>query len=112
MKQARVTKNHAPVHEQVLIARAGEMLHLERVDDEWPGWIWCVDGSGIGSWVPDAYLVIDGRIARLLVDYEATELTVQPGDLLILQHEVNGWWWAADSRGEEGWVPEKKLDLV
>jgi hypothetical protein len=112
MKTARVIENHDPVHEQVLIARAGEILVPGRVDDEWPGWIWCVDEAGTGSWVPDAYLAMDGRTARLLVDYEATELTVRPGDLLALQHEINGWWWAVDSQGQEGWVPEKKLDLA
>jgi hypothetical protein len=112
MRKAYAIESHAPVHEQVLVARAGEMLIPGRADDEWPGWTWCVNSAGTGSWVPDPYLEMEGRTARLLVDYEATELTVQPGDPLTLHHEVNGWWWATDSQGQEGWVPEKKLDLL
>ncbi|MFL7838066.1 MAG: SH3 domain-containing protein [Candidatus Promineifilaceae bacterium] len=110
MEKARVIEEHAPVHEQVLKARAGERLHLEREDDEWPGWIWCVTESGTGSWVPEPYLAIDSQEGVLLQDYEATELTVQPGDLLTLHYEVNGWWWTADSQGNEGWVPAKKTE--
>lgn len=109
MKKGRVTESHAPVHEQVLVARAGERLRPGRVDDEWPGWIWCVSESGTGSWVPEPYLAIEGREARLLVDYNASELTVRPGDLVTLQHEVNGWWWVTDERGKAGWVPAGKL---
>ena len=116
MKKARVIEDHAPVHEQVLVGQAGERLRLGRVDDEWPGWIWCENASGVGSWVPEPYLAIDGEEARLLEAYDATELTVKPGDLLSLHHEVNGWWWVTDEacagRGNQGWVPAVKLELL
>jgi hypothetical protein len=112
MKKGRVTQNHAPVHAQVLAAKRGERLRLGRVDDEWPGWIWCTAESGVSSWVPEPFLVIAGAEARLVEDYDATELAVQPGDLLVLQREVNGWWWVTDEQGREGWVPAGKVAVI
>ena len=112
MKNAKVTVGHEPGHEQVLMAREGQRLRVVREDDEWPGWIWCVAHNGIGSWVPEPYLAVDGEWAKLLVDYDATELTVRPGDLLTLLHEVNGWWWAATANENQGWVPALKLEEI
>jgi hypothetical protein len=109
MKKARVVGDHAPVHAQVLVARAGERLQMGRTDDEWPGWVWCVSAEGAGSWVPETYLAVEGQEAWLLVDYDATELTVGAGEQLALHYEVNGWWWATDERGNEGWVPDRKV---
>jgi hypothetical protein len=112
MKEGRVTESHAPVHTQVLVAKAGERLLLGRMDDEWPGWIWCTAESGVSSWVPESFLVIEGQEARLVEDYDAAELTVQSGDLLLLQREVNGWWWSTNAQGREGWVPAGKVAVT
>ncbi len=109
MRQAVLITDHAPVHEEVLVAAAGERVRLGREDAEWPGWIWCVSAAGVGSWTPEPYLAREGAYARLLVDYEATELTAAAGERVTLDHEVNGWWWAANERGDRGWVPEGKL---
>ena len=111
MKTAKVIEDHAPVHEAVMVGRAGELLRAERADDEWPGWIWCVNDSGVGSWVPEPYLERDGELVQLVVDYDATELTVAAGDRLTLELEVNGWWWVRDDVGKQGWVPAQKMAL-
>ena len=112
MKKGWVTEGHAPVHAQALTAKAGERLRLGRRDDEWPGWIWCTAESGVSSWVPESFLAIDGQESRLVEDYDATELTVRPGELLALQREVNGWWWATDDQGRMGWVPAGKVAVI
>ena len=112
MIKAKVIEDHTPVHEEVLVARAGEKLRVVREDDQWPGWLWCVADSGIGSWVPEPYLERDGEQARLLLDYDAAELSVRPGDLLTLHHEVNGWWWTTAVNGRQGWVPAAKLERI
>jgi hypothetical protein len=109
MIRATVIEAHAPVHEDVLMGKAGDVVRLGRKDDEWPGWVWCTSEKGVGSWVPELYLARDGENGRLLVDYEATELTVSPGDRLALHHEVNGWWWATAVNGAQGWVPADKV---
>jgi hypothetical protein len=109
MIRATVIEAHAPVHEDVLMGKAGDVVRLGRKDDEWPGWVWCTSEKGVGSWVPEPYLARDGENGRLLVDYEATELTVSPGDRLALHHEVNGWWWATAVNGAQGWVPADKV---
>jgi hypothetical protein len=112
MAKTAVIEDHAPAQQVFLAARKGDLLRVEREDDEWPGWVWCVDEAGVGSWVPDPYLARDGERARLLVDYDATELTVCAGDVLALQHEVNGWWWATAVSGAQGWVPAAKLEHI
>lgn len=110
-KSARVVEDHAPVHEQVLLVREGERVRMVREDDQWPGWVWCVADSGTAGWTPEPYLARDGEWARLTMDYDATELTVCPGDHLALHHEVNGWWWVTDGDGNQGWVPSAKLTI-
>ena len=109
---AKVVEEHAPVHEDVLVAKAGDVVQLGREDDAWPGWVWCTAENGVASWVPEPYLAREGENGRLLVDYEATELTVSPGDRLALDHEVNGWWWATAVDGAQGWVPAEKIIVL
>lgn len=111
MRRATVTEAHAPVHEAVLMARAGARVRLVREDEEWPGWIWCENEAGVGGWAPAPFLVREGETAVFRRDYEATELTVQAGDHLLLHEQVCGWWWAADEQGKSGWIPASKVAL-
>ncbi len=79
---------------------------LYQDDPEWPGWVWCCHPiTRKVGWVPQQYLCIQDRQGIALCDYSANELTVLPGDRLLVYAQENGWVWAQNSPGEYGWVP-------
>lgn len=87
-----------------LAVRAGQALRVGRRDDEWPGWVWCEDASGLGGWLPET-AVSDGRA---LEDFDARELTVSEGEAVEVLRRRAGWAWCRGAGGE-GWVPERCL---
>ncbi|RPH95651.1 hypothetical protein EHM69_03725 [candidate division KSB1 bacterium] len=101
----RVHRPHVPTFTEFMAVRQGEELKAGRRDDEFPGWIWCIAPSGIGNWVPEAYLEIRGEHAIIKRDYNALELTVAIGDILTVEDEASGWWFCSDSHGVHGWIP-------
>jgi hypothetical protein len=56
--------------------------------------------------VPEQLLQRTGAEAVMRQDYTARELSVQPGEDVVLHHAVNGWAWVSGSDGRAGWVPE------
>lgn len=110
--EAVVQEEHAPTRAEALRARRGERLRLGRRDEEWPGWIWCVAASGVGSWVPEPFVEVQGEWATLQRDYDATELTASAGERLLLHEEVLGWWWAITESGAKGWIPAAKVAII
>ena len=52
-----------------------------RRDDEWPAFLFIVSESGSG-WVPDRCLSTDDGRARVLIEYDTTELCTRRGELL------------------------------
>jgi hypothetical protein len=109
--KATVVADYQAAYSDPLTVLAGDTLHIEREDDEYPGWLWCVAADGLAGWVPEPFLVRDGRVARLRRDYDAGELTVYAGEQLNLLEEVNGWWWAVTDAGTMGWVPAAHVRL-
>ena len=78
-------------------------------DNEWPGWLWCIDKNGLASWVPENYLHIRQETGTLLCDYDATELSVNLDDrLTIIKHEA-GWYWCKDTNEQYGWIPAENI---
>jgi hypothetical protein len=105
-------KEHKASYDKCLKILPGDILTIDgsrSVDNEWPGWIWCVDKEGLGSWVPEEYLRVTGNIATALEEYDAKELTVAVGDKLIIFREMAGWFWCRDALGQYGWVPVEKV---
>lgn len=109
--KATVTADYRAAYANPLKATAGTILRVEREDDEFPGWLWCVAPDGLTGWVPELFLARDGRAARLQRDYDAGELTAYTGEQLGLLEEVNGWWWAVTEAGTLGWIPATHVQL-
>ena len=55
--------------------------------------------------MPDDYLQKQGEKLIVLRDYDATELTVRPGEDLLAGEQVSGWTWCTNQAGGSGWVP-------
>ncbi len=108
----RVITAHQSTHPEPLTVRKGERLSFERKETEWPGWIWCTSRSGKSAWVPEKWVEIDGDSCVMKRDYNATELSVEVGEVLTVEFEETGWAWATKESGESGWVPLEYLDAA
>jgi hypothetical protein len=92
----------------------GECVMLDREDQEWEGWVWCVDGKGRGGWVPQSFIAAhkDNGTGEMTCDYSAAELTIRTGDRLILFYEESGWYWTSNRLGHSGWVPSSHVKTL
>lgn len=100
---------HSPSFTQFMKVKAGEIVTIGKEDDHYPGWVWCTDSRGVSNWVPKEFLRTNGVEARaeFLVDYDATELTVQVGETVIVYSEQSGWLWCQTVAGQWGWIPKE-----
>ena len=108
----RVVKPHSGSEGDVLVVRRGERLAFERRVTEWPGWIWCVSRSGAAAWTPEAWVKLEGPTCVMERDYDAAELSVQPGELFTATLTESGWAWGVSSDGCTGWVPLACIETV
>ena len=99
-----VSAHESSLPDPLLITRGDELTVLER-ETEWEGWLWCANHTGDGGWMPQSYVRRDGARGTALRDYDATELTVRPGELLSILDEEGGWHWCCTADGRLGWVP-------
>lgn len=90
--------------------RAGDELAIGDKESEWSGWLWCTSQRGESRWVPEAYVERRGDTGVALCDYDATELSVDAGEELLVDRQESGWMWCTNRRGQSGWVPGKNLD--
>jgi len=85
----------------------GEIVKAEKADPIWPDWIWVTNQDGSSGWVPRRILSIHApKTAEVNERYSGKEMSVCKGEQLRCLREEGGWFWAAKSSGEEGWIPE------
>ena len=106
-----VIKAHRGTQAHAFTAEEGEKLAFERRPTEWPGWIWCVSGSGRAAWVPEAWVRIEGDSCVLTRDYNAHELHIEAGEDVELHFRESGWGWVESQGGECGWIPLNCLEI-
>jgi hypothetical protein len=95
-----------------LIFRTGEELRFADKETEWPGWVWCTSQAGKSGWAPQAYVRREGDGGVALVDYDATELSVDVGQELLMGTQESGWIWCTDQAGQSGWVPAENVERI
>lgn len=95
----------------LLIAK-GEILTIEKKESKWKGWVWCNNQSGKGGWVPENYIEKLHDKYKALKDYNATELTVKTGEVLIISYEESSWVWVTNENGEKGWIPLENVQII
>jgi hypothetical protein len=108
----RVIADHHAAFPDPLVVRDGEQLAVGDRQTEWHGWLWCTGQDGKGGWVPEGYVERRGDRAALLVDYDATELSVRTGEEVLVGEEVGDWRWCTNHAGQSGWVPVRNLAAV
>ncbi len=105
-------KPYQSPYPQALVFPKGSHVKIVKTyqeDPQWPNWFWCVGQDNTKAWVPDQFLQIDGKKGILQREYDAIELSVQVGEKLIVNEEVNGFGWAQNIDGKWGWVPMRNL---
>ena len=107
-----ISKDYSAAYKNPIRVRSGELVTVrEEYQGEpgWRNWIWCIHSvTGKEGWVPKQYLEINGTQAKVLVDFNARELTVRRGDRIRKIASINGWVWVERNR-EYGWIPEDCL---
>jgi hypothetical protein len=109
-RPALVIKAYARAYANPIRAPRGTILTVTPRDSEWPGWLWCTTPDGTSGWVPDSFVRSNGERAVLLRDYDATELTVNVGQLISMIEDVSGWSWCRTAENELGWIPNDCLN--
>ncbi|MBM3324981.1 MAG: hypothetical protein FJY66_04870 [Calditrichaeota bacterium] len=112
LRKVRVITPHIVTNASPLKAKEDELLTCGRRDDEWPGWIWCTSADGKSGWVPESFLRIEGTRARMLRDYDATELTVSSGEILTVETEESGWLLCVNAAGQRGWISKRNVEEI
>ncbi|MBN2601381.1 MAG: hypothetical protein JXR87_05275, partial [Candidatus Marinimicrobia bacterium] len=79
---------------------------------DWKDWVWCKYKTGCRAWIPKQYLVISGNLGILNRDYNARELSVEPGEIISIFEIINGFGMAEKSDGDKGWVPLNHLEIL
>jgi hypothetical protein len=114
-KKVRVIKKHNASYDKAIDVKTGDSLKIDYEKSktyEPPGWLWCIDQSGLGSWVPKVFIdVMDDR-ATLVRDYNAIELNVNENDELTVLNEAAGWYWCRTEDNKFGWVPVENVVFV
>lgn len=69
------------------------------------GWVWCTATDGRAGWTPRAWLRRSDSRWHITRDFNAIELSVEPGDPLQIELEESGFFLVSNNSGETGWVP-------
>ena len=112
-KQAIATEIYEIVYANPIKLVQGEQVRVLKYETaaEWKGWVFCVDSRGVEGWVSETYLKIENQTARVLKNYDATEVALSENEVVEVTNEEFGWAWVRKSTGEVGWVPLKNLRL-
>ena len=112
-KQYRVIENYQSPYPEPIIFHKGELVTVgkEFTDDpDWMNWVWCEGRNNNQAWVPKQYLDIEANQGVFNTDYNALELSVVVGEVLIIYEIVNGFGLAEKQTGERGWVPLRNTE--
>ena len=104
-QKCRVTLAYQAAYPDPLVIKAGERLHISDRATDWQGWLWCTNESGKGGWGPEAYVERQDKRGLARHNYDATELSAQVGEELVITYEESGWLWCTNQAGQSGWIP-------
>lgn len=94
-----------------LVLEAGAPVRLGPSDRVWPGWVSVVQDDGRSTYVPSASVEVQEAGAGVMKQrFDATDLSVRKGEMIVSLIKQDGWHWARGADGQEGWVPGYLLD--
>jgi len=113
-RAGRVLADYQAAYSDPITMRIGDELQLNGQKDNWNNWLWlwCTNQSGKSGWVPECYVKQDGDKGQALFDYDAIELSVSMGDVLLVTQEESGWLWCTNQHEKSGWVPAEHVSII
>ena len=108
----RVVKPYDSVYPEPLVFRTAEELVITDKESPWRGWIWCTNQSGESRWIPENYVERKDNKGTMRCDYDATELTANIGEELIIEKEESGWFWCINQKKQRGWIPIECVEKI
>ena len=113
MIRASVIKAHGSNYSDPISFKAGDVLEVGELDVEYEGWVRVTDPRGKEGWAPLAIIkkTVDRDVGIAVKDYSAKELTVDPGEELLIQYEHCQWCWVEHPIKGFGWVPKSCLAM-
>ncbi|MEZ8330450.1 SH3 domain-containing protein [Vibrio splendidus] len=111
-----VVKNYKDEPELPIRIVKGEKLQFveeSNPEGDWANWIFC-RGENKEGWVPKHILAVNNSEVTVLEDYFAKEHRLIVGDILVKEHELNGWIWSYKLGNSEelAWAPLNHLCAV
>lgn len=111
--KCQVISDYKSTFSDPLIIVKDEILTFSMKETEWKEWLWCINQFGKGGWVPEKFIErLNDKKYKALRDYNATELTVEIGEELVISDELSGWVWVTNKKGKSGWVPLKNIQII
>ncbi|MDE2234195.1 MAG: hypothetical protein KGK44_01450 [Gammaproteobacteria bacterium] len=103
---AVVLKPYRRPYSDPIVVKAGDTLHPDFAKQtDIDGWVGCTAEDGRSGWTPRGWMQRAGEVWRITRDFNALELTIQPGEILDIVLKQSGFYWARKSTGGTGWVP-------
>ncbi len=104
--RVRVTRPYEQPYPDPISVRAGDHVAPDfGKETDIEGWVWCIAEDGRGGWTPRAWLDQEDGGWRIDRDFDAIELTVEPGEVLDVLEEESGFYRVEKPDGSTGWVP-------
>ncbi len=83
-------------------------------EEKWQDWIWCTTADNAG-WAPkQIFSLKEDNKAIVTAEYNARELDLELNDILVVDHEFNGWLYGYKEKapGILGWIPKENVKTV
>ena len=105
----KVIRKHNSNYPNPIQFRVNDMFEIGAEDEEYPGWIWVRLSNGNEGWAPKEQIIINDKTMQGIAksNYCARELDVKVGERLQIERILCGWYYASNSNGEMGWVPQE-----
>jgi quinol monooxygenase YgiN len=110
--QHRVIEKYTSAYPNPIKFLKAEKLSVGDRDDEYQGWVRVTTKCGNEGWAPEQYITQETSQPKATEDYDATELSTELGEILVVVNILNEWAWAKSSSGQTGWVPCKTLEPI
>lgn len=115
MKRYKVVKDRQALNGDVIRVNKGDRVQCLEISkqEEWAGWILCRKEM-VEGWIPKQIIDIEGSVGTIKEHYDAREMDIFKGEIIVAYREMNGWIWGA-KEGKihvEAWAPLNYMERI